>query len=64
MPFVQVKMFEGRSAEQKKQLASAITEAFTKTLGIDAKAVQVVVEEYPKANWCIGGQMATELYRG
>lgn len=60
MPFIQVKMFEGRSAEQKKKLAAAITEAVTKTLAIDVKAVQVVVEEYPKANWCIAGEMASD----
>lgn len=63
MPFIQVKMFEGRSNEQKKKLAAAITEAVTKTLAVDAKAVQVVVEELPKANWCIGGEMASERMR-
>jgi 4-oxalocrotonate tautomerase len=59
MPFVIVEMWEGRSQEQKKQLAKDITAAFVKN-SIPAEAVQIILKDNPKNCWAQGGNMASD----
>ena len=59
MPVVIVEMWEGRTVEQKKQLADDITSSFVK-IGTPAEAVHVVMKDNPKHNWAIGGKLASE----
>lgn len=59
MPVVVVEMWEGRTVEQKKQLAEGITESFVK-IGTPAEAVQIILKDNPKHNWAIGGKLASE----
>ncbi len=59
MPVVIVEMWEGRTVEQKKQLAEGITSSFVK-IGTPAEAVQVVMKDNPKYNWAIAGKLASE----
>lgn len=59
MPLVVVEMWEGRTIEQKKQLVQGITAAFTK-IGVPADAVQIILKDNPKHNWCIGGKLCSE----
>lgn len=58
MPVVTVEMWEGRSVEQKKQLAEGITSVMTK-LGIPAEAVTVIFRDIPKHNWATAGKLAS-----
>ncbi len=59
MPVVTVEMTEGRTLEQKRQLAAEITAAFAK-IGTKAEAVYVVLHEVPRQNWAVGGQLLSE----
>ena len=59
MPVVTVEMWEGRTLEQKKQLAEGITSSFVK-IGMPEEAVQVIIKDNPKHNWAIGGKLASE----
>ena len=59
MPFVIVEMWEGRTGEQKKQLAKDITDAFVK-ISVPAEAVHIVFKDNPKSNWAQGGKLASE----
>ena len=59
MPVVIVEMWEGRTVEQKKQLAEGITSTFVK-LGIPPEACQVIIKDNPKHNWATGGKLASE----
>jgi len=59
MPVVIVEMWEGRTVEQKKQLAEGITASFVK-IGTPADAVHIVMKDNPKHNWAIGGRLASE----
>ncbi len=59
MPIVTVKMWAGRTIEQKKQLVEGITSSFVK-IGTPAEAVQVIINDIPKHNWAIGGKLASE----
>ena len=59
MPVVTVEMWEGRSIEQKKQLAQGITSAFVQ-IGVPPEALHIIMKDNPKHNWAIGGKLASE----
>ena len=58
MPFISVKVIAGVfSADQKKQMASRITDAMVSIEGESLRAVTwVVIEEIKSDDWSIGGQ--------
>ena len=51
MPHVIVKMFPGRSEDQKRVLAEALTADIMKFLGTTELAVSVAFEEVPSQDW-------------
>jgi 4-oxalocrotonate tautomerase len=59
MPVIIVEMWQGRTIEQKKQLAQGITSEFIK-IGVPAEQVQIIFKDNPKQNWAIGGKLAEE----
>jgi len=59
MPVVTVEMWEGRTIEQKKQLAEGITSSLVK-IGVPQEAVHIIIKDNPKHNWAIGGKLASE----
>ena len=59
MPVVIVEMWEGRTLEQKRQLARDLTAAFVK-IGVPAEAVQIILKDNPKSCWAQGGKLASE----
>ncbi|MFQ5658127.1 MAG: 4-oxalocrotonate tautomerase [Candidatus Methylomirabilales bacterium] len=60
MPVVHIHMLEGRSVEQKKQLAEAITAAFVNIANAKPEAVTVVIDDYPRTNWAKAGRLMSE----
>jgi len=59
MPVVIVEMWEGRTIDQKKQLAKDITTSM-ENIGVPKEAVQIIIKDNPKHNWAIGGKLASE----
>lgn len=51
MPHVSVKLWPGRSEEEKKQLAEAITEAVVRFTGASESSVSVSIEDVPSGDW-------------
>ena len=51
MPHVLVKMWPGKSEEQKARLAERVTEAVTKTLHYGEESVSVAIEEVNPKDW-------------
>ena len=60
MPVVQVQMFEGRTVEQKRALAEAITEAMVTHAGARREGLHVLLDEYPLESWARGGVLASD----
>jgi 4-oxalocrotonate tautomerase len=48
-------MLEGRSVEQKRRLAKAMTEVVVKYTGAAEDHVDVIIEDYPRENWAKAG---------
>lgn len=64
MPTIRVEMFEGRTLEQKRALAQALTEATVRTLGASPDSVDVVFTEVARHNWATGGQLWSDKAAG
>jgi 4-oxalocrotonate tautomerase len=59
MPVVDVKMWEGTSAEAAEKIITGITKVFV-DLGIPERAVEVIILETPKTHWGVGGVPASK----
>jgi 4-oxalocrotonate tautomerase len=55
MPTIRVELFEGRSPEQKRQLAQELTEACVRVLGSKPDGVDVLFFDIARGNWATGG---------
>jgi len=60
MPVITVQMLEGRTDEQKRPLAKAITEAMVKHANARADAVEVIFHEVSRTNWARGGTLLAD----
>lgn len=59
MPVVIIEMWQGRTIEQKSQLAQGITNEFLK-IGVSPDQVQIIFKDNPKHNWATGGKLASQ----
>lgn len=59
MPVIIVEMWQGRTVEQKKQLAAEITQAFV-NVGVEKNQVHIIFKDNPRQNWAQGGKLASE----
>lgn len=59
MPLIRVELFEGRSAETKKELIEALTRETVRIAGVSEASVDVIITEVKKENWGIGGEQAS-----
>ncbi len=57
MPVVTVEWLEGRTAQQKRQVAEAITRAFVETLQVPTEQVWIVFRDVKRADWAMGGRL-------
>ena len=56
MPFIQVTMIEGRTAEQKHALIKALTEAAVATVNTVPDNVRVALYEVSADDWGVAGE--------
>ena len=59
MPVVQVHLWSGRTEEQVKEIIKGITDVFV-SQGSKPESVRVLIQEYPKNRWGMGGKPASE----
>ncbi|NJD89168.1 MAG: 4-oxalocrotonate tautomerase [Betaproteobacteria bacterium] len=64
MPLITVQLFEGRSQEQKREYAKALTEASVRVLGIDPGAVDVIFSDVKRSDWATGGVLWSDKPKG
>lgn len=60
MPFVNVRMLEGRTHEQKKELVKAITDAMVNICDAKPEGTMVVIQDIPRDHWARGGTLLSE----
>lgn len=60
MPTIRIEMIAGRTPEQKRALVKGVTECFTAHCGGTPASVQVVISEFGKDQWAIGGELISD----
>ena len=55
MPVVRVSFYEGRSREQKREIAEAITDALVRVAGSQRDSCNVLFDTFSREDWVIGG---------
>ena len=51
MPHIIVKLWPGRTEEQKKQLTDKLAEALKSSIGASDSSISISIEEIPKEKW-------------
>lgn len=57
MPTLRVELFEGRTPQQKRDLARELTEACVRVLGGNGDGVDVVFYDIARSDWATGGKL-------
>ncbi len=60
MPVIRVDWLEGRTPQQKRDLAHAITRAFVDVAKVAPEQVWIVFQDVPRSDWAIGGTLLNE----
>ena len=60
MPFINVKMLEGRTHDQKTELVKAITDAMVTICGAKADSTMVVIEDIARDHWGRDGKLLSD----
>lgn len=60
MPHVIVQLLDGRTTEQKRAAAKAITEAVAATLNASPEGTTVVFVDIPRDSWARGGTLIVD----
>jgi len=60
MPMIRVEMMPGRTPDQKRALAKALTDAFIDTAGGKPESVHVVLAEVEPDAWAVGGEFISD----
>lgn len=60
MPIIHMHLMEGRTPEQKRAAAKAVTEAVVRTLGAKPETVRVLITELDANGFYVGGLTQAE----
>jgi len=60
MPFVNIKIIEGRTKEQKRGMIKDVTDAIAKNIGCPPAAVQIEITDLKPENVGLGGKLYGE----
>lgn len=60
MPIVNVRLFEGRTIDEKRKLASEVTKTICGTLSVPPESVRIIIEDMPRENFSVAGVLAVD----
>ena len=60
MPMVTVEWLEGRTPQQKAQLAEALTKAFVEIAKVSTDQVWIVFRDVKRSDWAMAGRLLGE----
>jgi 4-oxalocrotonate tautomerase len=61
MPFVNIRLIEGRSQQQKDEIAQRVDDVICDVLKVPKDDTWVVFEDVPAEAWYVGGTTVAEL---
>lgn len=60
MPTIHVYLYEGRTTDQKRDLAKAFTDDIVRIAGSTPEATHVIFHDVSKSDWAHGGKLASD----
>jgi 4-oxalocrotonate tautomerase len=60
MPIIHVHMFEGRTLDQKRKLAAAMTDAVVKSLDAKPETVRILLHDMSKSDMSVAGVLHSD----
>lgn len=63
MPYINIQLLEGISAEQKAEVIKQVTDVMVNVLDKKPTSTYVVIQEIATDNWGSGGETVTALYQ-
>ena len=60
MPVIRIDLLEGRTVEQKRACAEAVTRAFLDTCGGTRESVSVIFTDVAKHDWATAGRLLSD----
>jgi len=60
MPLIRIDMFEGRTTDQKRACAEAVTKAWVDTCGGTPASVTIIFGDVAKSDWATAGRLASD----
>ena len=60
MPFIHIRLYEGRTAEQKRAFVEAVTRETSRTLNCPPESVDIVFEDIKRSDWASAGKLASD----
>ena len=60
MPTIEIKWFDGRTAEQKARLSKAITDAVVDIGNTTPEATHIIFHDIKKSDWAQSGKLVSE----
>jgi 4-oxalocrotonate tautomerase len=60
MPIITVRMFKGRSIDQKREFVEVVTRETVRILKCGPEAVEIVFEDIESHDWGIGGKLMAD----
>lgn len=64
MPYVNVQITKGATAEQKAEIVRDVTESLVRVLGKKPEHIHVVITDVELENWGYAGRLTSELRKG
>ncbi|MCX7057490.1 MAG: 2-hydroxymuconate tautomerase [Pseudomonadota bacterium] len=62
MPLIHVEMFAGRTREQKRELAQALTETCVRVTGCAPEVVTILFQDVDKQDWAVAGEVMADKF--
>jgi 4-oxalocrotonate tautomerase len=62
MPIIAIKIAKGRTLQQKRDIAKAITDDLVSILDVQPEWATVLIEELERENWASGGELHIDKF--
>lgn len=63
MPILEIKILEGRTLEQKKNMVSKIADVLVETIDANPEAIKIHIVDMKKDAYAIGGKLICDLMK-
>jgi 4-oxalocrotonate tautomerase len=61
MPFVNIRLIEGRSQQRKDEISKRVADAISDVLQLPKDEIWIVFEDIPAGDWYVGSTAVAEL---